>query len=218
MAKDSIKLHLGNSSGLLDQQEDKIRRAFDKASDTCTHLLKLGRVDVMCWADPRAVIPETGVGGYTPNRHLIQWTVDSSKDLDAGELYYTLCHEMNHARRYDGEGYGKTLFDSMVFEGLATCFEGEVSGGKAMLYKYVTSHPDPKDLVTKYFLKHMDSTDFMYRDWFIRDPTELRPRWAGYIAGTYVIAEYMAAKNKTAPELVLEASHDIREFVRDTLG
>lgn len=212
----NIHLYIANASGALTPQLDKIQSAFSRATATCFELFQIDNIDILCTNESEAVIPEIGMGGFTVDKHLIYFPVDASKELDEDEMYATLCHEFHHAKRYYGPGRGKTLFDNMVCEGLATCFEEEVSKGTAFLPNHLKAL-SYKLLLEQKVLSHFDDTGYNHYKWFIEDDSNELPRWTGYTIGYHIIHNYITAHNKKASELVLETSDTIRRFLRDTL-
>lgn len=198
-----INLLIANVTGSLDQLMPRIKAAHDRAVETTNQLLKLDDVDIIIVDDPSSCIPEVGTGGFTPNRHLVYCHMDPSVDVAEDEIYASLCHELNHARRYDGEGYGKTLFESMIFEGLAIAFEAEVSGGQSFMTRALESRQDTQALIDR-TKQDFDTTDFIHYTWFINDMSGRLPRWAGYEIGYYLVKKYMETTGKKASELVLE--------------
>jgi uncharacterized protein YjaZ len=200
-----ITLFIANASGNMNKLLNRIESAYKKATKTVSDLLGLDMVDVICIGDASMVIPEIGVGGYTPSRHITYLYIDPDFDVSEDEIYATLCHEMYHAKRYDGEGYGRTLFDSMIFEGLATAFEDEISNNTAFMPVQLLSRKNTASLVSNIKNK-LPSTDFDHFQWFIFDSSGKLPRWAGYEVGYYLVRQYMKKNNKKASELVLEAS------------
>ena len=200
-----ITLHVANVTGSMDSLLARIKSAHQRAAKTAAGLLGMDNVDVVCVVDTSKVIKEIGVGGFTPNRHLTYLYIDPDFDVSESEIYATLCHELNHARRYDGEGYGKTLFDSMIFEGLATAFEAEASGGETFFTRELNARHQTEELISQ-TKQEFNSTAFNYSHWFIFDDSKHLPRWAGYEIGYYLVRQYMKKTNKKASELVLEAS------------
>lgn len=201
-----MALLIANANHRLDTQLDKLQHAYERALQTAQDELKLKDIDVVCIVDKTMVIPEIGIGGYTPNKELTYLYVDPTIELDEAELYNTLCHEFHHAKRYEAMGYGATLFDSMIFEGLATAFEEEVSGKDAFMPSQLLSRKDTHKLVQK-VQAHFNDTDFNHFKWFIFDATNELPRWAGYEVGYYLVREYLNAQpRKNASDLVLEPS------------
>jgi uncharacterized protein YjaZ len=206
-----MALFIANANHQLDTLLGKIQRAHDRAVTTAAKLLDLDELDIVCIGDATMAIPEIGVGGYTPNRYLSYIYVDPKFDIDENEIYNTLCHELHHAKRYDGEGYGKTLFDSMIFEGLAVAFEEEVSGRGAFMPSQMRSRKDTAALVSK-LQNHFQDHNFEHLRWFIFDNSGELPRWAGYEMGYYLVRHYLQRHpNKKASELVLEASSSFIE-------
>lgn len=212
----NIQLHIANAGGSLDDVINKINKAFNNAANVCGTVLGLDRVDVICVDDSSMVIPEIGVGGYTSSRHLMYLYIDPSRSIDEQEIFNTLCHEFHHARRFDGPGYGKTLFDAMIFEGLAVAFEQECTEADGFIPKELLKRKETKKLINKYASKFED-TAFDHLAWFIYDKDNELPRWAGYDMGYYIARKYLSAKNKKASDLVVEGPEKFAEFVRDTL-
>lgn len=209
-------IHILNASHLLDEQTTIIKNAFDNTCALINNLISLDDIDVVCINDPYQVIPETGMSGFTPNRNLVYLYVDASRELDGSELLYTLSHEFSHAKRYDGPGYGETLFDSIIFEGIGVALEDEVSGVKGSFLSNYIKNQDNKALIDK-VIDHFDDHDFNHFYWFIQESDEL-PRWTGYRIGYYIVSEYLKKTNKKASDIILEDIAVFRDFVRDDLG
>lgn len=213
---DTMNLFITNADRSLDKHIPLIQSAFHRAAVVATNVLKLDNVDVVCLNDKTVVIPEIGIGGYTPSRHLVYLYIDPSFNIEEDEIFYTLCHEFNHARRYDGPAFGKTLFDSMIFEGLAIAFEDEISEHKAFLPTFLCKREDTITLLKK-SEPSFQSTEFVYHNWFISDPNKVIPRWAGYEMGFYIVSKYITSNNKKASDLVLEGSETFLECLRGAL-
>lgn len=208
---ESIKLYIANSSGVLNDNLDKIDRAFQRAVSVTSIKLLLTQVDVICVNDPFGTIPALGISGYAPNRHLAYLYLDSSKELDENEMFATLCHELHHTRRYDGPGFGQTLFDCFIFEGLATAFEEAVSEGGTYLSTLLQQRTKTLRLI-KDTSKNFDDKDFDHRTWFIADKTKKLPSLAGYEIGFYIVRNYLALNNQTAADLVLAPTDIFYKF------
>jgi len=213
---ESIKLYVANSGGALNNHLDKIGRAFQRAVSVVSVKLFLTQVDVICANDPYGTIQALGIGGYAPNRHLAYLYLDGLKELDENEIFYTLCHELHHTRRYDGPGYGQTLFDSFIFEGLATAFEEAMSEGGTYLSTLLQQRTKTPKLI-KETSKYFDDKDFDHRTWFITDKTKKLPSLAGYEIGFYIVRNYLALNNQTAADLVLTPTDIFHKFFLDTM-
>lgn len=209
----NVTLFISNASGSFSKLEPTIKSAFEKAVSIAVDKIKLKDVDVICIDDPNMVIPEIGIGGYTPSRHLMFLYIDSRSDkVTEQEIINTLCHEFYHSMSYDGPGYGKTLFDSMIFEGLATAFEEEASKGDSFLVRNLRSRESSQALLTKHS-SELDAEDFDHFRWFIYDETNELPRWAGYEIGFYIVREYLEKTNKKVSEVILEDINVIKSFI-----
>lgn len=204
----SINLIVANVSGSLDAHLKKIDDAFSISKKYLQENIKLDCIDVVCLDNPSMCIKEIGVGGYTPSRHLSYLYIDPSVEIDTSELVYTLCHELSHAKRFDTCGHGVSLFDSFIFEGLATAFEEEAGSSMKMprsyVVKTVTEYNQIENLMS-YAKAYYDVKDFNYHQWFISGFDEV-PRWGGYMIGYKLVTDYLKKHNKKASELLLEDS------------
>jgi uncharacterized protein YjaZ len=212
----TFTLLIANAGGNLNNNKGVIKNGFNRAVITAQTLIDLDKVDVVCTNDPYQVIPEMGMSGYTPNRNLVYLYVDGSKKLNEDEIFYTLCHEFMHAKRYDGPSYGTTLFDSIIFEGLGVAIEQEVSNTKGSFLSTFVDQKD-NDKLLKNIESHFDDEDFNRFYWFVQESDDL-PRWTGYRVGYYIVSEYLKKTNKKASDLALEDPSIFRDYARDDLG
>lgn len=131
----SVRVHvLGTASGLA-QYESRIYTAAGAAVTRISKHLRVGLVDVVVEENPHAVIPELGISGFSPSGRLVRVSMDP---LHAGfpavlnmHLARTLAHELHHCVRWRGPGYGSTLGEALVSEGLADHFDLQVHHGSA---------------------------------------------------------------------------------------
>lgn len=70
---------------------------------------------------------------YAPEPGLIFLTVDPASDIfranQEASLERMFAHELHHAARWAGPGYGSSLGEALVSEGLAGAFAQEICGG-----------------------------------------------------------------------------------------
>ncbi len=211
-----LRLHLLNADGHLTSNLAVIESAVRRAEDIARNTLNLNAVDIVCSDDPASAIPETGMSGFAAAPQLINLFIDASRKLDENELYYTICHELMHIKRYEGPGFGSTLLDAMIFEGLGVAFEKEVSSDGSFLSRYIDSKQDNRALVRR-VTPHFDDTYFDRLHWFIAESAEL-PRWTGYRVGYWIVREYCRSKHKKASSIALEDFDSFRVFLREDLG
>ena len=156
--------------------------------------LPISDVDVAIYNNPRGIIPEVGIGGYAPNEHLVFVYLDSKfpniKRVIREQLKRTLAHELHHCLRWRDPGYGKTLLESLVTEGLADHFDLEVNSG----------NPEPwctalnvEEIVafSKRAKIEYDNKNYDHRAWFFGSTEKGLPRWTGYALGFKLVENYL---------------------------
>jgi|SRR3989344_6402708 len=190
----NINLYLLHASGLLDPLTDLIRAEFTNGMDKILEKLPVSDVDVCIYDSRRGVIPEIGIGGSARNAHLVFIKINPEfPDIEksvAKRLKRTLAHELHHCMRWRNPGYGKTLLEELVTEGLACHFELEVDGGEPEQYCKALSDED----LTKFMKKAKNkfpSVDFSHGDWFFGSKEKGIPRWTGYSLGFKLVSDYL---------------------------
>ena len=179
----TIKLHLLNSSKKLSAIESLIHQQFKISVDQIQNILQVENVDVVVKAGS-AVLPETGFGGYSPSEDIAYITIDTDNKFLLktfnSEFLVTLGHELHHCARHKHVGYGLTLGEALISEGLACKFETELISNKVPLYANVLS----KEQIENFFIKaklELLSSCYDHRAWFFGSNSI--PRHAGYSLG-----------------------------------
>ena len=141
---------------------------------------------------PRAAIPEIGVGGFTSlGTGDVTISVDPRRpDLDEGlQLWLprTVAHELHHAERIvDGPGYGETLTEAIVTEGLADAFTVEV-------IPETPAAPWTRALgpgeVCRWWARAQTIGRYDHARWFFGSGEV--PRWTGYSIGFSLVRAYL---------------------------
>lgn len=157
-------------------------------------------------------IPEWGVGGMAPAPGIIELTVNPAR-FDARLIGRTIVHELHHLIRWDGPGYGRSLGEALVSEGLAGQFVQQVLGGA----------PDPWDAtvptsgLAKRAITEWAWLDYDHALWFF-GKGNIR-KWAGYGLGHRLIAEHIARNpDETAVTLATVAAEQFRPAMRRLSG
>ncbi|MEZ4652919.1 MAG: DUF2268 domain-containing putative Zn-dependent protease [Candidatus Eisenbacteria bacterium] len=206
-------LIIDDPDDLLVQEEESTRMALQVEIDSVADVLDLHGVTVTVRESRADAIGGYGFGGWTPDGFTVNLYVDSTfpeyAELAPERLGYLLVHEMHHARRWRGPGYGGTLFEAMISEGLADHFAVEYLGSKAPPW---TAALDSAD-VARYLAvaePEFDSHSYDHARWFFgTDPQP--PRWTGYTLGYGLVAAYESAHaGTTALGLVDEAARSFR--------
>lgn len=186
----NINIHILNSSGKLSSIEKKIKQTTEKGITRIVKTLPITDVDIVVVEDPQSAIPEIGIGGGTNNTNFVLISIDSAHpnlqtSLDTG-LSRTLAHELHHAMRMRTIGYGESLLENAVSEGLADHFSMEVFGGKKSLWSDVKINSKIMEKAKKNFSKK----DYGYYQWFFGWGGKF-PKWTGYTLGFNLVEEYL---------------------------
>jgi hypothetical protein len=104
-----------------------LERALRRAQREVVPMLPLpSRIVVSAGADPSRVVPETGVAARAWSADRLDLWVDPNNPWTqaAGEeeVLAIVAHELHHCARWKRPGYGATLGEAIVSEGLACHF------------------------------------------------------------------------------------------------
>ncbi|WP_226342565.1 DUF2268 domain-containing putative Zn-dependent protease [Deinococcus sp. AJ005] len=188
----SNALHVMNAGGHLSPTlENEVREVALAALTRQATRLKLDGVDVAVSVSPWG-LPETGIFGYAPLDHLVQITLDPYNPNFAAswrtELPATAAHELHHARRWQGPGYGQTLLEVLVSEGLAQANELDERGGQPPPYARAQVDLDSLWVRT---LPLLNRSDHSFEAWFYGSEAEGLPRWSGYSLGYELVRRHL---------------------------
>ena len=189
----SVNLHLLNAQGKLSKLEDRIVSEFTASLTKITHLMPVEGVDVIVSAGS-AVLPETGLGGFCPQDDLVYLQIDpnNSRLLNnfSEEFVATLGHELHHCIRRRKVGYGITLSEALVTEGLACHFETELRTTRVPFYAIALSQNEIRELWGKATLE-LSNQSYDHAAWFFGSKSKAIPRHAGYSLGFQAVNEYV---------------------------
>ena len=103
-----------------------------------------------------------------------------------------------------------TLFDAMIFEGLATYFEYEfakTSKEKQFFIKTILNRSDEENKKILSVLKpELDNNQYDYDTIFFKG-NDILPRWSGYSLGFYLVKKYLE-RNNTRIENIFTNKYD----------
>jgi hypothetical protein len=183
-----------------------LRRLVSTSADKALALLPhRGRIEITVEVNPDITIPEIGVGGYTDPGGNVILAVDTSR-VDLRHVLETwipgtVAHELHHSSRIrSGPGYGVTLGQAIVSEGLADRFSYEA---------FPRTPPNPWDHALTKAQEHtvwlqarplLNERDYGHRDWFFG--TDAMPRWAGYTLGYDIVGRYLAERHQSPSDAV----------------
>ncbi|MEK7543680.1 MAG: DUF2268 domain-containing putative Zn-dependent protease [Patescibacteria group bacterium] len=187
-----VHIHILRSSGRFEPYFKILERTIQRAVEKTADYISLHPIDIVVYDDSRQVIPGFGHGGRTNNPHTMCVFLDPAfPDFEhtiKKEIPKTISHELHHAVRWKAVGYGMTLLERLVSEGLAICFEQDVWGGTLSPWATALSGKSLADIHEKAKSEYT-STTFHHGRWFYG--TGDLPRWAGYSLGYQLVGEYL---------------------------
>ena len=189
------QVHWLEAEGDLAPWRERIAAEIEVARTAVAGVLPPFRLDILVERVTGAVIPEVGTAGRAYRPSLCGLTVDPlnpnfAASLDTGDIRRTIAHEVHHCRRYAGAGYGRTLGEAIVSEGLAGQFAGT-------LFK---APPEPWEcaLDDAALRTHLPSAAELrapnhdHAGWFFGAGGR-HPRWLGYTLGYRIVGDWLAA-------------------------
>jgi uncharacterized protein YjaZ len=194
-----LRLHFLEASGSLAPwrntmraQAKQIAQLVDRHTDRA---VRRGIVDVLIQRSAAGAISEIGMGGASFKKSLVTIYVDPENEnfrasLEKGEFAPTLAHELHHALRIGTCGYGTTLGESLVTEGLADAFSQELTGCDDPMWTQALGEAEWPEMLDR-AEKELDSTTYDHAQWFYG--TGALPRWAGYAIGYRLVQRYKQA-------------------------
>ncbi|MEM9344081.1 MAG: DUF2268 domain-containing putative Zn-dependent protease [Pseudomonadota bacterium] len=205
-------VHIANAQNQFSELVEPIQHAIEGARRRCERALEPLPIDVVVLAVPGRVIPERGYVGYAPTGTMMQLTFDpSNSNLIAclGEtLERTVAHEFHHVMRWRGPGYGRTLGEALVSEGLAGRFVEHLYGAPPEPWEDALSDEDLTDLAVL-AAAWWTTSDYDHGKWFFGQHDY--PRWAGYTLGYRLVGQYLADHpDETAASLVDTSASQFR--------
>ena len=162
------------------------------------------------------LIPEDHLGAFTYNGNFI--IISFAKGyVDENLLYEVTCHELCHAARWQKNKEDmKNLFDGMILEGLAVCFEEQAVKNQKNKQFFLQTMLKRSDQENAEILKHIENDlDKNCYDYFTFGDKERNiPRWAGYSVGYYLVKKYLAKTGKTVDEVFADPFDDFRIIIK----
>lgn len=195
------KLHWLEAAGDLQACQPEITRQAEAARRILSSVMQPPPLDILVQCAPAAVIPETGIGGYAYSKTLFSLSLDPAnpqlaQTLSNGALMRTILHEVHHCLRMGGPGYGWTLGEALVSEGLAGQFVSWLLDSpperweRACELHWLRDNP-----VT---LAGLNSRHYDHAAWFFGNGPY--PRWYGYTLGYQLVAAWQNQFRVVSPE------------------
>ena len=156
---------------------------------------------VQVWPD--RVLPIRGHLGYAPMAGMIQLTFDPAcpafEPSLGAPLARTVLHEAHHCARWAGPGYGATLGERLVSEGLAYRFAREISGVTEP-WEEAVPPPEMDDWTTR----ATRDWDAPARAW------DGEHAWTTYSVGSWIVGRALERMGETAAGAARRPAEDFR--------
>jgi uncharacterized protein YjaZ len=212
----SYQIHILKASGRLDPFISDINEVIEQTLKPIEEKINLQKVDIVVVDQPHGAIPEVGLGGYAPNKNLLYVYTDpareSFKEIIHKELPRTIAHELHHCARWGAVGYGESLFEALISEGLAEHFDIEVNKGEPTQWATALNPEQIQELLKK-SRSSFDDKKYNHSAWFFGSDKENIPRWAGYALGFHIVGDYMSRVGKTASELTETSADSFKQIL-----
>lgn len=193
--------------GQLEDHRQLVEQVVRQTVASVNDLMPIDNVLIRVVADPAQVIPELGLSGYNPSAEEVVIFIDPHSSVLAGSLAANLsqvvAHEMHHAKRRRTVGYGATLLEAVVTEGLADHFSVEVTGSEPPLWATALTGSELDQWISR-AMETWTDRPYDHSGWFVGTDPGI-PRWAGYAIGFEMVRLYLSADpDRRASRLVAE--------------
>lgn len=195
-----INILLTEANGDLLDKKEMIKTAVKTAEKYVFPKLKIDwDIDILVTNRIPMIISENGAGGYTFSADFIRIIIDDKKATE-NLISENVVHELCHAARWGkNDEWIKSLFDGLLFEGLACVLEDEFANNnpeKTLFIKTILERSDEEnEKILAVVREKLDSNEYNYDEIFFNGNNKL-PRWAGYSLGYYLVKKYLEKTNK----------------------
>ncbi len=187
------RLHWLEAEGDLTPRRHQIASEIATARCAVAGNVATPPLDILVQRCRHAVIPRIGMGGRAHRDRLLAISLDPdnpnfANSLANGAIRRTVTHEVHHCLRMAGPGYGRTLGEALVSEGLAGHFTRRLFATLPEPWECAVDeetvrshHPSPAEL---------SSSSYDHRAWFFGHGGH-RPRWLGYTLGHHLVGRWL---------------------------
>jgi len=179
--------------GQLDSYRDEIIPVIRKTFSEVNELMPVKEVLIRILVAPQNVIPELGINGYNPNENEVIIHTDPNSSIFpqslGNDLATILSHELHHVKRRRTTGYGSTLLQALISEGLADHFSVEVTQADPPIWSQVLTDNQLDSLIQK-ARQNWNAGVYDHNAWFFGTTKDI-PRWAGYSIGFELVQIYL---------------------------
>lgn len=207
-----VNIHILLASGRLNNFESKIRQTAEDGIVKIKSKIAAEKIDIVVRDNPDGAIPEVGIGGYTLDTNYISISLNPNfpdfNSVIEKELNRTLAHEIHHALRMRERGYGETLLEALVTEGLADHFDIEVNNQKPEPWSTALNEEQTSELMEK-AKTEFNSKNYSHNTWFFGSKEKRIPRWTGYSLGFKIVGDYLKKNPKEKPSTLVDRQAEL---------
>lgn len=209
-----VNILLTEANGNLLDKREIIKTAVKKAEKYVFPKLKIDwDIDILVTNRIPMIIPENGAGGFTFSADFIRINIDDEKATE-NLISENVVHELCHAARWGkNDEWIKSLFDGLLFEGLACVLEDEFANNnpeKTLFIKTILERSDEEnEKILAVVRDKLDSNEYNYDEIFFNGNDKL-PRWAGYSLGYYLVKKYLEKTNKRIEDAFADRYADFK--------
>ena len=209
-----VNILLTEANGNLSDKKEVIKNAVRAAEKYAFLKLKINwDIDALITNRILMIIPENGAGGYTFSADFIRINIDDKKATE-NLISENVVHELCHAARWGkNDEWTKSLFDGLIFEGLACTLEAEFvkdKSEKTLFIRTILERPDKEnEKILAEIRDELDSNEYNYDEIFFNGNDKL-PRWSGYSLGYYLVKKYLEKTDKKIEEVFADKYVDFR--------
>ncbi|AGI24855.1 hypothetical protein H681_14935 [Pseudomonas sp. ATCC 13867] len=202
------KIHWLEAEGPLEDIKGDVTAAVGIAQEVLGRHAGHQPLDILVQQRAGEVIPEIGVLGVAQRKSLFSLSVDTlnpnfASSLVDGTLSRHVAHEAHHCYRMAGPGYGRTLGEALVSEGLAGQFVSRTFASAPELWECAISLTE----LLRYLPRpeELHSTNYDHASWFFGTSPQ-RPRWLGYSLGYQIVAHWIEKVCPSEPHRWIQVS------------
>lgn len=189
-------------------KQEAIGRHIEETFERAMRQISLAGVTVEVTPGPQNIIPGWGVGGRALNGFAVELAVDPglSSQLIEARLPSIVAHEFHHVARFRGPGYGGTLLEAMVSEGMADHYASELFGQPLPPWVVALSETEIPVWIER-ARPQFDSGSYSHSNWFFG--TGSVPNWTGYTIGFELVRRYKAANPGSSAVTLVNSDADL---------
>lgn len=209
-----VNILLTEANGNLSNKKEMIENVIKMAEEYAFLKLNIDwDIDVLVTNRIPMIIPENGAGGYTFSADFIRINIDDKK-VTENLISENVVHELCHAARWGKNNeWIKSLFDGLIFEGLACVLEAEFvkdRSEKSLFIKTILERTDDEnEKILEKLRDQLDSNHYDYDTIFFNGNDKLS-RWSGYSLGYYLVKKYLEKTGKKIEEAFADKYADFR--------